>query len=646
MLRKVFLYEIESICVAFLPIIWLNRYYIYLKGENAMEHHTSVLSLMVVVAIAFFVPLLLQRFKLKALPVVVAEIIAGIFVGKSGFNIIEPDIWLQVLSTLGFIFLMFLSGLEIDFSIFKQKGKKNTTNEPNTFQAASIIFLFIFILSYALSLLFVWLGFVDNAMFMTLIISTISLGVVVPTLKENNLGKTAIGQIILLVAVIADLVTMILLAVFVGLNSESGQSMWLLLLLLLFGAGIVIYFVAKRFKNIPYLDSLKAGSVQIDTRAVFALILILVGLSESVGAENILGAFLAGVLVSLLSPNEDMVEKLDSIGYGFFIPIFFVMVGVNLEVWSIFKEPSSMLMIPILIVGLFISKLLPSLVLRKWYPRNIVLGSAILLTSTLSLVIAAAQIGEKLEIISPSLSASLILSAVITCIFAPILFKKMFPKVETPKPKVAIIGASRITLPLSLDLKREDYDVTLYMMRQNKINDEEAKSHDFPIVKLDDITIASLTEQTAFDADRVVVATSDDEQNLLLAEHAKELGVEHVIASVEDPLLQEKATQEHIAVFSTINSTRILLRALIDKPSLVRLITTANETVREVELRSNKYNGVALRRLPFLGDVLVIQIYRGNKALIPHGDTRLQHGDTLLVTGSKEHIDTLKNILE
>lgn len=87
---------------------------------------------------------MLQRFKLKALPVVVAEIIAGIFVGKSGFNIIEPDIWLQVLSTLGFIFLMFLSGLEIDFSIFKQKGKKNTTNEPNTFQAKKHYLLIYF----------------------------------------------------------------------------------------------------------------------------------------------------------------------------------------------------------------------------------------------------------------------------------------------------------------------------------------------------------------------------------------------------------------------------------------------------------------------------------------------------------------------
>lgn len=143
MLRKLFLYEIESICVAFLPIIWLNSYYIYLKGENAMEHHTSVLSLMVVVAIAFFVPLLLQRFKLKALPVVVAEIIAGIFVGKSGFNIIEPDMWLQVLSTLGFIFLMFLSGLEIDFSIFKQKGKRiRQTNQTHSKQQVLSSYLF------------------------------------------------------------------------------------------------------------------------------------------------------------------------------------------------------------------------------------------------------------------------------------------------------------------------------------------------------------------------------------------------------------------------------------------------------------------------------------------------------------------------
>ena len=65
------------------------------------------------------------------------------------------------------------------------------------------------------------------------------------------------------------------------------------------------------------------------------LIIVLVGLSETVGAENILGAFLAGVLVSLLSPNQELIHKLDSFGYGFLIPIFFVMIGVELDIWSL-----------------------------------------------------------------------------------------------------------------------------------------------------------------------------------------------------------------------------------------------------------------------------------------------------------------------
>ena len=142
MLRKLFLYEIESICVAFLPIIWLNSYYIYLKGERNGTSYFCSITYGCRCNRVFRSPLL-QRFKLKALPVVVAEIIAGIFVGKSGFNIIEPDMWLQVLSTLGFIFLMFLSGLEIDFSIFKQKGKRiRQTNQTHSKQQVLSSYLF------------------------------------------------------------------------------------------------------------------------------------------------------------------------------------------------------------------------------------------------------------------------------------------------------------------------------------------------------------------------------------------------------------------------------------------------------------------------------------------------------------------------
>ncbi|HEY9577563.1 MAG TPA: cation:proton antiporter, partial [Pseudobacillus sp.] len=188
-----------------------------------MEEHASLLSLVIVIVAAFLTPIILHRLKLNFVPVVIAEIIVGLIIGRSGLNIVSQDVWLETLSTLGFLFLMFLSGLEIDFTAFSNKKKgtpkmKPGKEEPHSFTAALIIFTGILVLSFGLSYLFVLLNLIDDAFLMTLIISTISLGVVVPTLKEAHLMKTVIGQIILLVAVIADLVTMILLAVFVSVK--------------------------------------------------------------------------------------------------------------------------------------------------------------------------------------------------------------------------------------------------------------------------------------------------------------------------------------------------------------------------------------------------------------------------------------------
>ncbi len=256
------------------------------------------------------------------IPVVVAEIIVGIIIGNTGLDLVAESSWLETLSTLGFIFLMFLSGLEIDFTLFSSKNRKKTENTiPNPVLIASLIFVGILVLSFGLSYLFVLFGFIDNIYLMTLIISTISLGVVVPTLKETQAMQTTVGQTILLIAVIADLATMILLAVFVSFFGEEAGNMWLLLIL--FGVGLVLYFVGKYFRNQSFIEAMSKGTIQIGTRAVFTLIIFLVALSESVGAENILGAFIAGALVSLLAPNQDLVQKLDSFGYGFLIPIFF-----------------------------------------------------------------------------------------------------------------------------------------------------------------------------------------------------------------------------------------------------------------------------------------------------------------------------------
>lgn len=614
-----------------------------------MEHHASVTSLLIVIIIAFLTPILLHRFKLNFIPVVVAEIIMGLFIGKSGFDLVHDDMWLETLSTLGFLFLMFLSGLEIDFSAFKvkkQKGKKASVqrSEPNAFMISSIIFVGIFIASLGLSYLFVLTGFIDNVFLMTLIISTISLGVVVPTLKEAHLMKTNIGQIILIVAVIADLVTMILLAVFVSLYDTEGGNTWLLLLL--FAAGVVLYFVGNRFKSRKFVSALSTGTTQIGTRAVFTLLIVLVAISETVGAENILGAFLAGVLVSLLAPDQELIHKLDSFGYGFLIPIFFVMIGVGLDIWSLLSDPKLLLLIPLLLIALLLSKLVPVYILRKWYDTKTVIASGFLLTSTLSLVIAAATIGERMEVITPEMSGTLILVAVISCVLTPIVFKKLFPQTASKdrKLKVALIGANQMTLSVTRGLSSL-YEPVLYHTKQDKAENKVSSSL-FDIIEVEDYSPETLEQQDIYNADIIVISTGNENTNALIARAAREQGSGRVIARIENPELETSLKQQDIEVFSVLMSTTTLLRALIESPGILNILTNQESSLHEIKMLNDQFDGMTLRRFPFTGDVIFVRILRGKDSIVPHGDTELRLNDRLIVTGSNEYVEELKMELE
>ncbi|MBY0095364.1 monovalent cation:proton antiporter family protein [Mesobacillus maritimus] len=614
-----------------------------------MEHHASVTSLLIVIIIAFLTPILLHRFKLNFIPVVVAEIIMGLFIGKSGFDLVHDDMWLETLSTLGFLFLMFLSGLEIDFSAFKvkkQQGKKSTAqnSEPNAFIISSVIFVGIFIASLGLSYLFVLAGFIDNVFLMTLIISTISLGVVVPTLKEAHLMKTNIGQIILLVAVIADLVTMILLAVFVSIYDTEGGNTWLLLLL--FAAGVVLYFIGNRFKSRKFVSTLSTGTTQIGTRAVFTLLIVLVAISETVGAENILGAFLAGVLVSLLAPDQELIHKLDSFGYGFLIPIFFVMIGVGLDIWSLLSDPKMLLLIPLLLIALLLSKIVPIYILRKWYDTKTVIASGFLLTSTLSLVIAAATIGERMEVITSEMSGTLILVAIISCVITPIVFKKLFPQSASKdrKLKVALIGANQMTLSVTRGLSSL-YEPVLYHTKQDKAENKVSSSL-FDILEVEDYSPDTLKQQDIYNADIIVISTGNENTNALIARAAREHGAGRVIARIENPELETSLKQQDIEVFSVLMSTTTLLRALIESPGILNILTNQESSLYEIKMLNDQFDGMTLRRFPFTGDVIFVRILRGKDSIVPHGDTELRLHDRLIVTGSNEYVEELKMELE
>lgn len=611
-----------------------------------MENSTSLTSLMIVVAIAFLVPILLHQLKLRALPVVVAEIVAGLVIGKSGFDLVTEDQWLSLLSLLGFIYLMFLSGVEIDFSSFRKTGGRG--KEPNPLVISILIFVLILLLSYGLSYGLMLLGFVTEPYLMTLIIATISLGVVMPVLKEKKMMDTGLGQTVLLVTVISDFVTMILLAVYLSALAHDVTKM--LLLLLFFLLVFVFYFFFRRFTNKGWFAILGKGTVQLGTRAVFALILLFVVMSETLGVENILGAFLAGVIVSLLMPNREFAHQLDTFGYGFLIPIFFVMVGVNLDLWSLFADPSILLLIPLLIFAIFISKMIPSLLLNIWYPWRKVLGSGLLMSSTLSLVIAASTIALEMGIIDEHLHGALILVAILTCLLFPVLFNKVYPNEADKRTRVSIVGINHVTMPVTRDLIKEGYDIRLYT---SQTGSEEERSNWNPetagqSLKVEEVTLDSreLEERGVYDTDIIVFGSMDDDANIRLAEHAGSLGLERIIVRVEDPEKQEMAQRQGMAVFSTLYASRILLKALIEHPSAVKLITQQDDSLQEIRMNNPAYHNSFLRDLSFLKRVLVLRIYRGESFIIPHGNTQIQVGDRLLASGEAEQMHIVKRHLE
>lgn len=607
-------------------------------------------SLVIVVVAAFLTPIIVNRLNVTFLPVVVAEILMGIIIGNSFLGLVHKDEMLNILSTLGFIFLMFLSGLEIDFSAFKKDTRKrqginkNEKNLPSHLQLALTVFSLIMVLSIILAFAFKWLGFVDDVLLMVIIISTISLGVVVPTLKEMNIMRTTIGQFILLVAVLADLFTMVLLTIYGGINGEGGGSIWLSAILIVFTA--IFYLLGSVFKRLNFMQRLMGGTTQIGIRAIFALIILLVALAEGVGAEYILGAFLAGVVVSLLKPDEVIIHTLDSFGYGFFIPIFFIMVGVDLDIPSLIKEPSLLIIIPILILSFIVSKLIPVLFIRRWFDTKTTIASAFLLTSTLSLVIAAAKIAEELKAITSEMSGILILSAIITCVFVPVVFKKLFPIPDEVNRKIdiALIGKNQLTIPIVQNLTSQLYNITLFYRKD--LSDKRNLPDNVTVIEISEYEESLLERLGLFNQDIVVCSANDDGLNKKIAKLAKSHGVNRVICRLENSGDDEELKTDGIEVFSNFISNKIFLKGLIETPNMLNILSNVETSLYEIEMLNYKYENILLRHFPFGGDIIFVRIVRNNESIVPHGDTQLRYKDRLIVTGSKEYVDELKSELE
>jgi Kef-type K+ transport system membrane component KefB len=405
-----------------------------------MDEARSFAPLLVVVMLAFLVPLLLSSLRGRlAIPIVVGEIVAGMIVGRSGFGWVLPDNGaLSLLKELGFVLLMFLSGMEIDFrslrGIDPQQARHQSRWRP--LSLAVLNFGATLVLAGAFAGGLKWIGATTDPWMMGLILSTTALGVVVPILKEAGLSQSLFGQSILLATVIADFVTMFLISVQVAIVSR-GLTAEILLVFLLF----VAFFLAARFGSFlsrieslqRVIQELSHATAQIKVRLAFSTLLIFVVLAEKLGIEIIVGAFLAGAIVSLLRTPEDraLSSQFEAIGFGFFIPIFFIMIGVDFNLPALLSSTGALLSVPLLLIAAITVKVIPGFVFRLNHSWREALAAGILMCPRLSLIIAAAAIGEKLGVIDESVNAGIVLVAIVTVTASPLAFLKLFPAPRT-----------------------------------------------------------------------------------------------------------------------------------------------------------------------------------------------------------------------
>ena len=199
-----------------------------------MVYEVQYLSLLIIASLALIAPVLSARLRL---PVVTAEIVCGIVIGRSGLDLIKGSQWLDFLAAFGFVFLMFLSGLEIDFTMIK---KSSNPSKGNSLVFGLKLFAFTFLIAYIISLLLGYARLTSNALYIALTLSTTSVGIVLPLIIETRLNKTDYGQNILLSALVCDFLTIFLLPILIA-QSSKGVSPELFMVLLLFIAFLAVY---------------------------------------------------------------------------------------------------------------------------------------------------------------------------------------------------------------------------------------------------------------------------------------------------------------------------------------------------------------------------------------------------------------------
>lgn len=607
-----------------------------------------LIALLLITGLAAVIPILAKQLDRFGIPIVVYEILAGIIVGASGLNLIEPSAILTFLAEFGFAFLMFLSGLELDFRLLspRRRGTGRPSRWAQPLPLGFLIFLGTVLMAFTATSLFAPSGATTNPLLLGLILSTTSLGVVVPVLKERDLTGSRFGQYILAAASIADFATLLLFTTIIAIMIRG-----LTLELLLIPALLLIFILVARFtlrasrgsRLGQVLDNLSTATSQVRVRAAFALMVAWVVLAEAFGVEIILGAFLAGAIAGLISGPEDQgaKEKLDAIGYGFFIPIFFIMVGVQFNLLAVLSSTAGLLLLLWLVVVAFLVKLVPSLLLRLRFTWRQTLSGGTLLSSRLSLIIAASAIALSLGLISEMVNSDIILLAIISCTVAPFLFNRIYPYEEEQIRKgIIIVGQDQLAEYIIERFQDAGESVSAICPDQSSL--EAFQELGVRIIDGCQGFDQALDASNADQARVLLDLTPNSAETMEVCRLGKDkYDIPLVVSRIADVELIPQLQEMGVKVVQPELATAMALEGAIRYPTAFDVLVhqTDDIDVTEIEVTNPRITGLRLGEIRLPGDALILSLQRDNTVMVPNANTALKSHDRLGLIGSTGSVE-------
>ena len=390
-------------------------------------------NLLGVVAVAFVAPLLLGFAPGLRVPAVVLEIVAGIALGPSGLGWISVDDPVEVMAIVGLAFLLFLAGLEVDPS--KLRGR------------VARLALAGFVASFGVALVAGLALGAGDALFVAIVLSGTSLGVVVPVLKDAGRTRSTFGQLVIAAASVADFATIVLLSLFFSREASSATTK----LLLIGGLVLMVALVVMAVMEVEHshrvratLRRLQDTTAQIRVRGAFLLLVGFVALAATLGLEVILGAFLAGAALTLVDRDEAMTHpqlrvKLEAVGFGVFVPVFFVTSGLRFDLDAL-GDASTLMMVPLFLVALLAARGLPALLYRGAVSGREVAVAALLQATSLPFIVAATAIGTELGVISSADAAAFVAAGLASVVIFPALALTLLRRGKGAVPESARVA--------------------------------------------------------------------------------------------------------------------------------------------------------------------------------------------------------------